>query len=178
VRTVEDTIDPTKGTRSLTLEITHRGSIWTGALTLQCRQSPFVLTLRCSPVIAFDAHVLSWNFDDNPPNEYTRHHVKEASYYGESAWRMNMVIKWPPPVTARPRLDLKNPKLKVDFSGVVEQGIWPAKKQEYDAMNEEEKTTRLCAMGLFEKMDMRLRERSGHSLDVLFMETTIGSADL
>ena len=136
-----------------------------------------------SLVIAFDAHVLSWNFDDNPPNEYTRHHVKEASYYGESAWRMNMVIKWPPPVVAnqcvaRPRLDPRNPKLKVDFSGVVEQGIWPAKKKEYDAANKEEKTTRLCAMGLFEKMDMRLREKSGHSLDVLFMETILGSVDL
>ena len=94
-----------------------------------------------------------------------------------------MIIKWPPPVTAnksvsRPRLDPKNPKLKVDFSGIVERGIWPAKQKEYDAANEEEKTTRLCAMGLFEKMDTRLRERSGHSMDVLFMETIIGSVDL
>lgn len=137
----------------------------------------------CPLVIAFDAHVLSWNFDDNPPNEYTRHHVKEASYYGESAWRMNMVIKWPPPVTAnqhvlRPQVDPKNPKLTVDFSGIVERGIWPAKKKEYGAATEEEKATRLCAMGLFEKMDMRLRERSGDSMDVLFMETITGSVDV
>ena len=141
-----------------------------------------VLSL-CPLVIAFDAHVLSWNFDDNPPNEYTRHHVKEASYYGESAWRMNMVIKWPPPVTANqrglgPSVDPKNPKLTVDFSGIVERGIWPAKKTEYDTANEEEKATRLCAMGLFEKMDTRLRERSGGSIDVLFMETIIGRVDL
>jgi len=27
-------------------------------------------------------------------------------------------------------------------------------------------------------MDMRLRERSGHSMDVLFMETIIGRVDL
>ena len=94
-----------------------------------------------------------------------------------------MVIKWPPPVTAnqlglRPSLDPKNPKLAVDFSGIVERGIWPAKKTEYDTANEEEKAKRLCAMGLFEKMDMRLRERSGGSLDVLFMETIIGRVDL
>jgi hypothetical protein len=126
---------------------------------------------------------LSWNLDNNPPNEYTRHHVKEASYYGESTWRMNMVIKWPPPVPAtrpvsRPRPDPENPKLKVDFSGVVERGIWPAKKKEYDAANEEEKMIRLCAMGLFEKMDTRLRERNHGSMDVLFMETITGSVDL
>ncbi len=94
-----------------------------------------------------------------------------------------MVIKWPPPVTAnqrglKPRLDPKNPKLTVDFTGIVERGIWPAKKTEYDAASKEEKATRLCAMGLFEKMDMRLRERSGHSMDVLFMETIIGRVDL
>lgn len=96
---------------------------------------------------------------------------------------MDMVIKWPPPVPAdqrvsRPRLQPKNPKLKVDFSGIVERGIWPAKKQEYDASGDEEKTTRLCAMGLFEKLDVRLRERSRNSMDVLFMETIIGSVDL
>jgi len=79
---------------------------------------------------------------------------------------------------SRLQLDPKNPKLKVDFSGIVERGIWPAKKQEYDAASEEEKTTRLCAMGLFEKMDIQLKEKSGHSMDVLFMETVIGSDDL
>ena len=94
-----------------------------------------------------------------------------------------MVIRWPPPVPAnqrvsRPRPDPENPKLKVDFSGIVERGIWPAKKKEYDAAGEEEKTTRLCAMGLFEQMDARLRERSRNSMDVLFMETIIGSVDL
>lgn len=96
---------------------------------------------------------------------------------------MNMVIEWPPPVPAnqrvsRPRPDPGNPKLKVDFSGIVERGIWPAKKQEYHAANKEEKRTELCAMRLFEKMDMWLKERSHNSMDVLFMETIIGSADL
>ena len=161
---------------------TYRVNLDWCALSPLCRQRLCILTL-CPPVIAFDAHVLSWNLDDHPLNEYTRHHVKEASYYGESAWRMNMVIRWPPPVPAnqrasRPRPDPENPKLKVDFSGIVERGIWPAKKREYDSANEEEKTTGLCAMRLFEKMDARLRERSGDSMDVLFVETIIGSVDL
>ena len=94
-----------------------------------------------------------------------------------------MVIEWPPRVPAnqpvsRPRPDSDDPKLNVDFTGIVERGIWPAKKKEYSAANDEEKMTHLCAMRLFEKMDVRLRERGQDSMDVLFMETIAGSVDI
>jgi hypothetical protein len=44
-------------------------------------------------VIAFDAHVLEWNLDDNPPKEYVRRRVKEASFYGKDTWNLDLVLK-------------------------------------------------------------------------------------
>lgn len=46
-----------------------------------------------SLVIAFDAHVLWWNLDGNPPPERARHHIKEASFYGKDEWEVKMVVK-------------------------------------------------------------------------------------
>ncbi|KIY51748.1 hypothetical protein FISHEDRAFT_36479 [Fistulina hepatica ATCC 64428] len=71
-RALNETYDPTAGTRSLTIEITHPGLIWT--------------------VIAFDAHVLLWSLDDAPPDHRTRHIVKEASSYGIDTWTVDLTV--------------------------------------------------------------------------------------
>ena len=66
VTAVNDEVDAAAGTRKLTLKVTHPGIIWTA--------------------VAFDAHVLKWDLDDNPPDEYARHHIKEGSFYGHDTW--------------------------------------------------------------------------------------------
>ncbi|KAJ7202713.1 hypothetical protein B0H12DRAFT_1206341 [Mycena haematopus] len=73
---VNDVTNLASGTRSFTLHVNHPGLIWT--------------------VIAFDAHVLKWNLDNNPPTEYARHYVKEASFYKADAWTLDLVkAMWP-----------------------------------------------------------------------------------
>ncbi|TFK64946.1 hypothetical protein BDN72DRAFT_846164 [Pluteus cervinus] len=105
VKAVHDVRDLKEGTRSLTIRIDHPGLIWT--------------------VIAFDAHVLEWSLDDNPPDEYARHHIKEASFYGVDSYEVNLVIKDPPSSEGS---ESQPEGLKINFVGLEERGIWPAKK--------------------------------------------------
>ncbi|KAI9452658.1 hypothetical protein BJY52DRAFT_900933, partial [Lactarius psammicola] len=77
IEVINDALDLAAGTRSLTLQITHPGLIWT--------------------VLAFDAHVLQWTLDDAPPNEYTRHH-KGASFHGVDRWTIDLVLEGSAPL--------------------------------------------------------------------------------
>lgn len=78
VEAINDSHDLAEGTRSLTLQITHPGLIWT--------------------VLAFDAHVLRWTLDDAPPNEHTRHHIKGASFHGVDRWSVDLVLEGTAPL--------------------------------------------------------------------------------
>jgi hypothetical protein len=80
-------------------------------------------------VIAFDAHVLAWNLDDNPPDEFVRHHIKEASFYGTNVYAVDLVIKIPvrAGAAAVPSTDREG-RLLVNFIGLQENGMWPGKK--------------------------------------------------
>ena len=78
--------------------------------------------------VAFNAHVLEWNLDNNPPDEYVRHHIKEAAYYGHDVWTVDLIIKLPPP--ASPSEGQEQGKIKVDFVGIHEKAMWPGKKAE------------------------------------------------
>ena len=69
-------------------------------------------------VIAFDAHVLQWTLDDAPPDGYARHHIKEASFFGVDRWSVDLVLQGP--AATEP--------LTVNFIGIDESGMWPAKK--------------------------------------------------
>lgn len=117
-------------------------------------------------VIAFDAHVLEWTLDNSPPEEFARHHVKEASFYGTDVWTVDMTIKWPPPPNAHPRSsDLDG--LRVNFIGIQEKRMWPAKKAEADGSQ---------AMKLFKEFDAWLDEKTGGSVDALLMGCVSGEA--
>ncbi|KAG1897160.1 uncharacterized protein F5891DRAFT_1050672 [Suillus fuscotomentosus] len=134
VSAVNDTFDESKGTRTMTLKIDHPGIMWT--------------------VIAFDAHVLEWTLDNNPPEEFARHHIKEASFYGTDVWTVDMTIK---------SSDVDG--LRVDFIGIQEKRMWPAKKADADGHQ---------AMKLFEEFDAWLDEKTGGSVDALFMGCVSG----
>ncbi|KAG6889796.1 hypothetical protein C0992_004061 [Termitomyces sp. T32_za158] len=130
---VNDVKDLVAGTRSLTLQVNHPGLIWT--------------------VVAFDAHVLQWNLDGNPPSEYVRHRVKEASFYGKDTWTIDLVLK----------LDAGNPdgELLVNFVGLQEKAMWPGKKAV--------KAEGGIAMKLFEEFDAWIERTYEGTIDATLL---------
>ena len=109
--------------------------------------------------IAFDAHVLEWTLDKNPPAEYARHHIKEGSFYGHDVWTVDLLIKLPPPASSSD--EKEQGKIKVDFVGIHEKAMWPGKKAE--------KTEGGRAMQLFEELDGWLEETKGGTVDATFL---------
>lgn len=114
------------------------------------------LTPRTNPeeVIAFDAHVLEWTLDNTPPEEYVRHHIKEASFYGTDSWNVSVTIKHPPPTFH------DETGLKVNFIGILEKRMWPAKKDDSDGS---------AAMKLFEEFDQWIEEQTSGTVDSLLL---------
>lgn len=139
VSAINDFRDTEAGTRSLTLQVKHPGIVWS--------------------VISFDAHVLRWTLDNNPPNEHVRHFIREASFYGTDTWSVDLVIKSPPNAT-------DSETLLVNFIGIIEKGMWPAKKAV--------KAEGGPAMQLFEKLDEWLEEKSAGTIDALLMGSVGG----
>jgi len=136
ITALNDVTDYAVGTRSLTLSIYHPGLIWT--------------------VVAFDAHVLKWNLDGNPPDEYARHRVKEASFFGQDVWTIDLVLKV-----------VKNEeKLKVNFMGTQERGMWPGKM----AVKEQGGV----AMQLFEEFDGWFETKTAGTADAMLLGSVTG----
>ncbi|KAH8993018.1 hypothetical protein EDB92DRAFT_1986255 [Lactarius akahatsu] len=135
VEAINDTLDLVAGTRSLTLQITHPGLIWT--------------------VLAFDAHVLQWTLDDAPPNEFTRHHIKGASFYGIDRWSVDLVLEGTSP-------------LMINFLAIDEAAMWPGKKAATEAQGGH------AMMTLFESVDNWLARETRDSVDVMLLATVGG----
>ncbi|KAF8885097.1 hypothetical protein CPB84DRAFT_1816896 [Gymnopilus junonius] len=131
------------GTRNLTVHVLHPGLIWT--------------------VVAFDAHVLQWSIDDNPPNEYARHHIKEGSFYGTDTYSFDMVVKVP---SDKP----EDTRILINFIGLEEKGMWPAKKAV--------KAQGGASMLFFEELDQWLDEKTGGEVDALLMGSVAGIAHI
>ncbi|KAK7456416.1 hypothetical protein VKT23_010664 [Stygiomarasmius scandens] len=149
----EDVVDLVGGTRSLKLRVYHPGLIWT--------------------VIAFDAHVLKWNLDDNPPDEYTRHHVKEASFYGKDSWSLDLVIKLPEGSGSE-----SDPGILVNFIGLQEQGMWPGKKSLLEQGQERGQKALDKNIGstlmMFRNLDAWIEERTGGKVDAMLLGCVAG----
>ena len=114
-------------------------------------------------MIAFDAHVLEWSLDDNPPDEYARHHIREGSFYGSDTYSFDMIVKIPPPSASAPG---GNQGIQVNYIGLQEKGIWPAKKSV--------KTEGAIAMKLFEELDTWLETKTGGTVDALLIGCVAG----
>ncbi|KAF5316325.1 hypothetical protein D9619_006761 [Psilocybe cf. subviscida] len=132
------------GTRNITVHVSHPGLIWT--------------------VIAFDAHVLKWSLDNNPPDEYTRHHIKEGSFYQNNEYSFDMIVKVPDGTSTQ------GSGILVNFVGLQEKGIWPAKKAI--------KAEGGAAMVLFETLDAWLEEKMGGKVDALLLGCVSGVATI
>lgn len=98
--------------------------------------------------------MLRWTLDDNPPSEYVRHFIREASFYGADTWSIDIVTKSPPNAT-------DEETLLVNFVGIMEKGMWPAK--------EAVKTEGGPAMQFFERLDGWLEDKSAGTVDALLM---------
>ena len=103
-------------------------------------------------VVSFDAHVLEWTLDANPPDEYARHHIKEGSFYGTDTWTVNLVIRIP---------ETGNSDLRVNYIGIQETAMWPGKKAEKAAGGR--------AMKLFEEFDDWLTVKTGGTVDAMLL---------
>lgn len=112
-------------------------------------------------MIAFDAHVLKWSLDDNPPDEYARHHIREASFYGTSTYSFDMIIKLPPSSTSG-----SDEGILVNYIGLHEKAIWPAKKSVKDQGG--------LSMMLFEEFDTWLETKTGGTVDALLIGCVAG----
>ncbi|KIJ65340.1 hypothetical protein HYDPIDRAFT_110370 [Hydnomerulius pinastri MD-312] len=146
VTAVNDTIDELAGTRQLTIKVDHPGIIWT--------------------VIAFDAHVLDWTLDNNPPDEFVRHHIKEASFYGTDTWTVSMTIKHPPSPLSEQKDDSRvRAGLKINFIGIQEKRMWPGKKSESDGSQ---------AMKIFKDFDEWIDEKTRGTVDAMLLGCVSG----
>lgn len=154
IKAVNDRVNPAAGTRSLTLRIEHPNIIWTCTYHFAF-SSNFVL-ISCILAIAFDAHVLEWSLDDNPPTENARHHIKEASFHGVDVWSVDLVLKLPEGLDGKPP-----PPLRVDHVGIRESAMWPGKRRE--------KLRGGRAMEVFEVVDGWLEETTKGTVDAMMV---------
>ena len=115
-------------------------------------------------MIAFDAHVLKWSLDDNPPDEYTRHHIREGSFYGTDTYSFDMIVKLPP--SSASGSDESNQGILVNYIGLQEKAIWPAKKSD--------KAQGGFSMMLFEEFDTWLETKTGGTVDALLIGCVAG----
>ncbi len=101
--------------------------------------------------MVFDAHVLKWTLDGNPPDEHVRHHIREASFYNTDEWSIDLVLK----------LNTSSPheKLRVDFVGIEEKGMWPGKKAGVPVEERGE------ALKIFEEFDLWLEAKTKGTVD-------------
>ncbi|KEI41749.1 uncharacterized protein L969DRAFT_15765 [Mixia osmundae IAM 14324] len=117
-------LNAVKQQRSLTIVIDHPGIIWS--------------------VIAFDGDVVAWDLPSPAERGHVRHHVKEASSYGNDKWTLDLTLQLDQPAfeaAQRQSQRLKGQRgdvseadealasLRIDFSGLDEQGMHPATSQ-------------------------------------------------
>ncbi|KAG8991503.1 hypothetical protein FRB90_001316 [Tulasnella sp. 427] len=139
ITAVHDVFNYRLNTRLLTLVIDHPGIIWTA--------------------IAFDAEVLEWSLDTPPLKGFQRYHFKEASFYGTTQWKLDLVLSVPPRHPERS-------KLTVDFMGIIEKGSWPGKKLDKHPVSP--------GIQLLEKLDEHLFKSTDDSVDAMLLSCVGG----
>ena len=115
-------------------------------------------------MIAFDAHVLKWSLDDSPPDEHARHYIKEGSFYGTDTYSFDMIVKLPP--SSASGSGESNHGILVNYIGLQEKAIWPAKKSV--------KAQGGFSMMLFEEFDTWLETKTGGTIDALLIGCVAG----
>lgn len=94
--------------------------------------------------------------DEFPPAEHTRHFIKEASFYGEDTWSLDLIIS-----LHDKDMEQNTGGLQVNFVGVKETAMWPGKAKEKEQGGR--------AMEVFEELDAWLEKRTGGAADVTLL---------
>ena len=94
-----------------------------------------------------------------------RHHIKESSFFGVDTWSLDLVVKLP----ADYKTSDPGASLKVDFVGIHEKAMWPAKKAEKEFGGR--------AMYLFEEFDDWLEKETGGTVEPLLLGC-VGGVDV
>lgn len=145
---------------------------------------PIVPSSLFSLVITFNAHVLAWSLDNNPPDEHARHHIKEASFYGVDSYSIDLKLKISPE-------DAISDGLLINFVGLEESGMYPAKKKLLTGLsgeNAEDSQYTLrgvksqkkvgkedgYALRFFEELDDWLTEKTEGTVDALLLGCVAG----
>jgi len=126
--TAYDTLNAITRSRSLELVLSHPGIVWS--------------------VLAFDAHVLSWDLSEAPEQTRMRHHVKSVAGFGVSEFKLKLVIKLEDDEFHAAQRNAQRRKgqrsdegkeederlggLKVEYSGLDRTGMWPASERHHD----------------------------------------------
>lgn len=90
-----------------------------------------------------------------------RHHVKEASFYGEDVWSVTLTMK----------LSSLDEKLGVNFMGLQEQGMYPGKRDSATLEGN-------LAMELFGRLDGWIEARTQGSMDVTLLGAAAGYVEV
>lgn len=109
--------------------------------------------------IAFDAHILEWSLSGPPLEGYQRYHFKEASFYGTTQWKLDLVL------SVSPRHPERS-KLQIDFMGIIEKGTWPGKKLDKHPAGP--------GIQLLEKLDEHLFKSTDDSVDAMLLSCVGG----
>jgi hypothetical protein len=125
---------------------------------------------------------------------YTRHHLKEASFYGEDLWTLEMVVQIHNEEHASP--SSRNPAnrttggnispsaIEVSLSGMVEEAMWPGKRIQWTKQravaNEtgQSPVTGSVAMEIFASVTGWMDAETGNSTDVFGMHNVVWKAVL
>jgi hypothetical protein len=116
-------------------------------------------------VLAFDAQILSWSIDDNPPPRFSRHYIREGSFYGIHSYSLSLEIQIPDDHST------KSP-LPINFIGVREDAMYPAKRD--DAKGSSMDGFLDHPMDLLERLDGYLEIATNGAADSLLMGCVAG----
>jgi len=145
IRIVNETRDIRHRSRKLELEVHHPGLIW--------------------PVLAFDAHVLSWSVDDNPQGEFARHFIKAGSFYGVHSYNLSLEVQ------SGDNESIEAPLL-INFIGIREDAMYPGKQ--VDAKESSLDGALSHPMNLLERLDGYLNREMDSAVDSLLMGCIAG----
>jgi hypothetical protein len=125
---------------------------------------------------------------------YTRHHIKEASFYGEDMWTLEMVIQihneelasfaGGNPANGTTGGNITPSAIEVSLSGMVEEAMWPGKRIRWfkqHAMGNgsgQGLVTGSLAMEIFASVAGWMDAETGNSTDVFGMHNVVWKAVL
>ena len=123
---------------------------------------------------------------------YTRHHVKEASFYGEDMWTLEMVIQVHNEDHASTSGgnhgttsgNISSSAIEVSLSGMVEEAMWPGKRLQWTKGQSmvngtgQGLVTGSVAMEIFASVVGWMDAETGNSTDVFGMHNVVWKAVL